>query len=212
MTKARAAPAKTRMPKARRGRQPHALGLAGGSTVGGAAPQRGRPEARAGDLPARDPTTGRWPLASDRWFDHRKRRRAPHARNAPGWIRTSGHPIRSSAGRRLRRRIRPLEPDLVQGVQLSSVESGTNFGTEFRRPLTSVSAEPGRRSTPALLVPREQLPQILHQQDQVTRVGGGSFKAKPLVEARGVLGYRLDDHSPRTNALRCRGAPQQGVL
>ena len=44
------------------------------------------------------------------------------------------------------------------------------------------------------------------------RVGGGSFKAKSLVEARSVLGYRVDDHTPRANALRGGGAPQQSVL
>src|ERR1700749_680315 len=51
--------------------------------------------------------------------------------NAPGWIRTSDRRIRSSAGRCPRGQIWPDRADHVQGVRLSSLELGTNFGTKF---------------------------------------------------------------------------------
>lgn len=43
------------------------------------------------------------------------------------------------------------------------------------------------------------------------RIGGGSFEPESLVEADGVIGYRVHDHSSRTNAVRGRDASQQGV-
>jgi predicted RNase H-like HicB family nuclease len=51
--------------------------------------------------------------------------------DAPGWIRTSDRRIRSSAGKRPRGRICSRKLDPVQGVQLSSLDLGTNFGTKF---------------------------------------------------------------------------------
>jgi hypothetical protein len=51
--------------------------------------------------------------------------------HAPGWIRTSDRRIRSSAGRCPAGRAAPDRADHFQGVRLSSVESGTNFGTKF---------------------------------------------------------------------------------
>jgi hypothetical protein len=54
-------------------------------------------------------------------------------RYAPGWIRTSDRRIRRSAGRCPAGRIVPDRADHVQGVRLSSLELGTNFGTKFSR-------------------------------------------------------------------------------
>ncbi|HEX5591776.1 MAG TPA: hypothetical protein VFX35_00340 [Solirubrobacterales bacterium] len=51
--------------------------------------------------------------------------------SAPGWIRTSDRRIRSSAGRCPRGRFWPGRANYVQGVRLSSLELGTNFGTKF---------------------------------------------------------------------------------
>src|SRR3954452_21197978 len=57
--------------------------------------------------------------------------RRAEGQSAPGWIRTSDRRIRSSAGRCLAGRIWPNRANHVQGVRLSSLELGTNFGTKF---------------------------------------------------------------------------------
>ena len=80
------------------------------------------------------------------WDIHRRTlggRRGPHRRygplrrrgtlRCPIWIRTSDRRIRSSAGRCPAGRIWPAEANHVQGVRLSSLELGTNFGTKFLR-------------------------------------------------------------------------------
>jgi hypothetical protein len=61
----------------------------------------------------------------------------PLTGSAPGWIRTSDRRIRSSAGRCLAGRLWPDRADHVQGVRLSSLELGTNFGTKFSSALST---------------------------------------------------------------------------
>ena len=72
----------------------------------------------------------------------------PQRSSAPGWIRTSDRRIRSSAGRCLTGRIWPDRADHVQGVQLSPLELGTNFGAKAEPMLGSHNSDLSGRPSP----------------------------------------------------------------